>query len=109
MTVKQTSVQAVLVSWLPGHNGGADCTFTVKYKTSDSQVWTTSHGILGNATSTVLINKDGWNGLFVFRVTAVNQFGSCESIEVPVTLKGINGNLLFCQQSFIDLYHKWWA
>ena len=48
--------------------------------------WTSSDAVLGNATSTVLRNKQGWNGLFVFRVTAINQFGSSESSEMPVTL-----------------------
>ena len=36
-----------------------------------------------------MLNKEeGWNGVFVFSVLAVNQFGSSESSEVSVNLKG---------------------
>ena len=45
-----------------------------------------SDATLGNVTNTVLTNMEGWNGLFTFRVTSVNQFGSSESSEVQVTL-----------------------
>ena len=86
MTVKHTSLDTVLVSWVPGYNGGASCTFSVQFKRSGATAWTSFNGILGNATKTVLSNKEGWNGQFVFRVTAVNLFGSRESSEVRVTL-----------------------
>lgn len=86
VTVKPTSLNTVLVSWVSGYHGGANCTFTVQFKRSDATEWTSLDAIPGNATITVLTNKEGWNGLFVFRVTAVNQFGSSESSEVQVTL-----------------------
>ena len=36
-----------------------------------------------------MLNKEEeWNGVFVFSVLAVNQFGSGESSEVSVNLKG---------------------
>ena len=36
-----------------------------------------------------MLNKEEeWNGVFVFSVQAVNQFGSGESSEVSVNLKG---------------------
>ena len=86
VTVQPTSVNTVLVSWVSGYHGGANSTFTVQFKRSDITEWTSSDAILGNATNTVLTNMEGWNGLFNFRVTAVNQFGSSESSEVQVTL-----------------------
>ena len=86
VTVKPRSLNTVLVSWVSGYHGGANCTFTVQFKRSDITEWTSSDAILGNATNRVLTNKEGWNGLFVFRVTAVNQFGSSDSSEVHVSL-----------------------
>ena len=88
VTVKQTSFQTILVSWLPGYDGGADSTFIVRYKISGSDVWTSSDKISGNLTSAMLNKEEGWNGVFVFSVLAVNQFGSGESSEVSVNLKG---------------------
>ena len=89
VTVKRTALTTVLVSWVPGYNGGADCTFTVQFKKSDSNTWTSAAAVGTNATSTELSNSKSWDGLFVFRVTAVNEFGSSESNEVSVTLKGL--------------------
>ena len=86
VTVKPLSINSVLVSWVSGYHGGANCTFTVHFKRSDYTEWTSSGAILGHATNTVLTSMEGWNGLFTFRVTAVNQFGSSESNEVQVTL-----------------------
>nr|XP_058973645.1 fibroblast growth factor receptor 4-like isoform X1 [Pocillopora verrucosa] len=88
VTVKQTSFQTILVSWLPGYDGGADINFIVRYKISSSDVWTSSDKISGNLTSAMLNKEEGWNGAFVFSVLAVNQFGSSESSEVSVNLKG---------------------
>ena len=51
-------------------------------------MWTSSGKISGNLTSAMLNKKEGWNGVFVFSVLAVNQFGSSESSEVSVNLKG---------------------
>lgn len=106
VTVKPTFVNTVLVSWVSGYHGGANCTFTVQFKRSDVREWTSSDdAILGNATNTVLTNMEGWNGLFIFRVTAVNQFGSSESSEVQVTLgmsnegHGLRSNFTFMSQS----------
>lgn len=88
VTVKQTSFQTVLVSWHPGHDGGAESNFTVRYKISGSAVWTSSDQIFGNVTSTVLNKEESWIGVFFFSVLAVNQFGSSESSEVSVNFKG---------------------
>lgn len=88
VTVKQTSFQTILVSWLPGYDGEANSTFIVRYKISSSDVWTSSDKISGNLTSAMLNKEEGWNGAFVFSVLAVNQFGSGESSEVSVNLKG---------------------
>ena len=87
--VKQTSFQTILVSWLPGYDGGADRTFIVRYKISGSGVWTSSDKISGNLTSAMLNKEEEWNGVFVFIVLAVNQFGSSESSEVSVNLNGM--------------------
>ena len=51
-------------------------------------MWTSSGKISGNLTSAMLTKEEGWNGVFVFSVLAVNQFGSGESSEVSVNLKG---------------------
>ena len=102
VTVKHTSPYIVLVSWLPGYNGGANCTFSVQFKRSGAAAWTSSDAVLGNATSTLLRNKQGWNGLFVFRVTAVNQFGSSESSEIPVTFS-MSLYLIFCETNALSL------
>ena len=52
-------------------------------------MWTSSDKISGNLTSAMLCHKEEeWNGVFVFSVLAVNQFGSSESSEVSVNLKG---------------------
>ena len=105
VTVKPTSVNTVLVSWVSGYHGGANCTFTVQFKRNDTTEWTSSDPILGNATNTVLTNEEGWNGLFIFRVTAVNQFGSSKSSEVQFTLgmsnegHGPRSNFTFMNQS----------
>ena len=88
ITVKRASLDTVVVSWVPGFNGGADCKFTVQFKESGTSAWT-SAAVKINATSTELINNEGWDGLFVFRVTAVNQFGSSEYSEKAVELKGV--------------------
>ena len=78
----------MLVSWVPGHNGGATCTFTVQFKESGSNRWiSAATGI--NATSVELSNSEAWGGWFDFRVTAVNQFGSSESSRVSVELRGM--------------------
>lgn len=86
VTVEPTSINTVLVSWVSGYHGGANCTFTVQFKRSDFTEWTSPYAVFENATSTVLTNKEGWNGLFIFRVTTVNQFGSSKSSEVDVIL-----------------------
>ena len=88
VTVKQISFQTILVSWLPGYDGGADINFIIRYKISSSDVWTSSDKISGNLTSAMLNKEEEWNGVFVFSVLAVNQFGSGESSEVSVNLKG---------------------
>ena len=88
ITVKRTSLDTVVVSWVPGFNGGADCKFTVQFKKSSTSVWTPAAERI-NATSTELNKNEGWDGLFVFRVTAVNQFGSSEYSEKSVALKGM--------------------
>ena len=78
----------MLVSWVPGHNGGAACTFTVQFKESGSNRWISAvTGI--NTTSAELRNREAWGGWFDFRVTAVNQFGSSESSRVSVELTGM--------------------
>ena len=51
-------------------------------------MWTSSDKISGNLTSAMLNKEEEWNGVFVFSVQAVNQFGSGESSEVSVNLKG---------------------
>ena len=51
-------------------------------------MWTSSGKISGNLTSAMLNKEEEWNGVFVFSVQAVNQFGSGESSEVSVNLKG---------------------
>lgn len=105
VTVELTSGNTVLVSWVSGYHGGANCTYTVQFKRNDNTEWTSSDVILGNATNTVLNNEEGWNGLFIFRVTAVNQFGSSESSEVPFTLgmfnkrHGLRSTFTFMNQS----------
>ena len=86
VTVKPMSVNSVLVSWVSGYHGGANCIFTVQFKRSNNMEWKSSDATLGNVTNTVLSNTEGWNGLFTFRVTAVNHFGSSESSQVQVTL-----------------------
>ena len=78
----------MVVSWVPGFNGGADCRFTVLFKESGTSAWTSAAERI-NATSTELTNNEGWDGLFVFRVAAVNQFGSSEYSEKSVELKGM--------------------
>lgn len=88
VTVKPQSLQTIQVTWVPGYDGGAHTIFTVQFKRSDSNSWTSTDAVNSNVTSTVLSNSEGWDGLFVFRVTAVNQFGSTESIEVSVALRG---------------------
>ena len=101
VTVKPTSANTVLVSWVSGYHGGANCTFTVQFKRSDVREWISSDdALLGNATNTVLTNDEGWNGLFIFRVTAFNQFGSSESSAIQVTLGMSNeGYMVRCQSS----------
>ena len=101
VTVKPTSASTVLVSWVSGYHGGANCTFTVQFKRSDVREWISSDdALLGNATNTVLTNEEGWNGLFIFRVTAVNQFGSSESNAIQVTLgMSYEGCMVRCQSS----------
>ena len=51
-------------------------------------MWTSSDKISGNLTSAMLNKEEEWNGVFVFIVLAVNQFGSSESSEVSVNLNG---------------------
>ena len=72
----------------------------MKFKKSDSNTWSSAEAVERNAT--VLSNTEQWDGLFLFRVTAVNQFGSAESSEVSVTLRGrIN---LGCALSFVTSF-----
>ena len=51
-------------------------------------MWTSSDKISGNLTSAMLNKEEEWNGVFVFSVLAINQFGFSESREVSVNLKG---------------------
>ena len=88
VTVKPQSLQTIQATWVPGYDGGAHTIFTVQFKRSDSNSWTSTDAVNSNVTSTVLSNSEGWDGLFVFRVTAVNPFGSTESSEVSVVLRG---------------------
>lgn len=79
----------MVVLWVPGFNGGAQTTFTVQFRESGSSPWMSAAENGTNATSAEFKNREGWGGSFVFRVTAVNQFGSSEYSEVSVELKGI--------------------
>ena len=85
----------MVVSWVPGFSGGAQTTFTVQFKESGSNTWMSAaeNGI--NATSAEFKNSEGWGGSFVFRVMAVNQFGSSEYSEVSVELKGMLLQILY--------------
>ena len=48
-----------------------------------------------------MLNKEEeWNGVFVFSVLAVNQFGSSESSEVSVNL---NGTWLFNVYTYYNM------
>ena len=69
----------------------------MQYKKSGSNTsWSSAEAVESNATSVVLSNSEQWGGVFLFRVKAVNQFGSSESSEVSVTLRG-RFNLVFAQ------------
>ena len=63
-------------------------------------MWTSSDKISGNLTSAMLNKEEEWNGVFVFSVLAVNQFGSSESSEVSVNL---NGTWLFNVYTYYNM------
>lgn len=87
ITVEHISPGIVLISWIAGFNGGASCHFNVDFKKSGARIWTSAvTGI--NTTSVDLKNSQGWDGVYLFRVTAVNRFGISEYGTVSVELKG---------------------
>ncbi|XP_029201846.2 platelet-derived growth factor receptor beta-like isoform X1 [Acropora millepora] len=87
ITVEHISPGIVLISWIAGFNGGAACHFNVDFKRSGARIWTSAvTGI--NTTSVDLKNSQGWDGVYLFRVTAVNRFGVSEYGTVSVELKG---------------------
>ncbi|XP_068686597.1 fibroblast growth factor receptor 2-like isoform X2 [Montipora foliosa] len=91
VTVKNLSPSVVLISWVPEFDGGATCWFNVQFKKSQKESeWTVPMRI--NTTTAELKNPDGWDGMFVFRVTAVNQFGSSVPRTVSVKLKENKNN-----------------
>lgn len=87
ITVEHIAPGIVLISWIAGFNGGAACHFNVDFKKSGARIWTSAvTGI--NTTSVDLKNSQGWDGVYLFRVTAVNRFGVSEYGTVSVELKG---------------------
>ncbi|XP_068734206.1 fibroblast growth factor receptor 3-like isoform X1 [Montipora capricornis] len=89
--VKNLSPGVVQVSWVPEFDGGATCWFNVQFKKSDESEWT-SVPLRINTTRAEVRNSDDWNGMFVFRVTAVNHFGASVPRTVSVELKENNNN-----------------
>ena len=75
----------MLISWVLEFDGGAICWFNIQYKKSGESEWT-SVSMRINTTTAEL--SDDWDGMFVFRVTAVNRFGSSVPRTVSVELKG---------------------
>lgn len=89
ITVKHISPDIVLISWIAGFNGGAACLFNVDFKKSGARIWTSAvSGI--NTSSADLKNSEGWDGVYLFRVIAVNRFGISEYGTVSVELKGLS-------------------
>ncbi|XP_015775147.1 PREDICTED: contactin-4-like [Acropora digitifera] len=89
VTVEHISPGIVLISWIAGFNGGAACRFNVDFKKSGARIWTSAvTGI--NTTSVDLMDSQGWDGVYLFRVTAVNRFGVSEYGTVSVELKGLS-------------------
>lgn len=89
VSVEHISPGIVLISWIAGFNGGAACHFNVDFKKSGARIWTSAvTGI--NTTSVDLKNSQGWDGVYLFRVTAVNRFGISEYGTVSVELKGLS-------------------
>ena len=89
ITVEHIAPGIVLISWIAGFNGGAACHFNVDFKKYGARIWTSAvTGI--NTTSVDLKNSQGWDGVYLFRVTAVNRFGVSEYGTVSVELKGLS-------------------
>lgn len=59
------------------------------FKKSGARIWTSA--VLGiNTTSAELKNSEGWDGVYLFRVTAVDCSGISEYGTVSVELKGLS-------------------
>ncbi|XP_048588169.1 fibroblast growth factor receptor 3-like isoform X2 [Nematostella vectensis] len=78
LMVNQTSPTTVHITWYPGYDGGSTAWFSVEYKPSPIQSnssWTVVEA--GTNTTLVLTRKQGW-GSVVFRVWAMNKYGSSD-------------------------------
>ena len=61
--------------------------FIVKVRINTSTAWR-SFEVAGNTTEKSFNKAEGWKGSFVFRVTAVNQYGPSQPAEIQVMLDG---------------------